>query len=146
MFLDLESASNPQISPDGQQIVFTRGGVDKVNDRRYSEIWIMNADGSRKRFLVDGSSPVWSPDGTRIAFTAQGDPSGSQIFVRWMDAEGATSQITRVERGPGSLQWSPDGTQIAFTMSVEDAENWTVTSRPAPPEPSGRKARRSWTG
>ncbi len=125
-FLDLESASNPQISPDGAQIIFTRGGVDMVNDRRYSQIWIMDADGSRKRYLTDGSSPIWSPDGTRIAFTAQGEPQGTQIFVRWMDAEGATSQVTRVERGPGNLRWSPDGTQIAFTMAVEDAEPWSV--------------------
>jgi dipeptidyl aminopeptidase/acylaminoacyl peptidase len=134
LYLHLESASNPRISPDGQEILFTRGGIDNVNDRRYSQIWIMNADGSRKRFLTDGSSPVWSPDGTRIAFTASGDPQGSQIFVRWMDAEGATSQITRVERSPGSLRWSPDGTQIAFTMAVEDAERWPID---LPPRPRG---------
>ncbi|MFH1766138.1 MAG: S9 family peptidase [Gemmatimonadota bacterium] len=138
MYLDIESVSDPQISPDGKQIIFTRGGIDKVNDRRYSEIWIMDADGARKRFLVDGSSPVWSPDGTRIAFTAQGEPRGSQIFVRWMDAEGASTQITRVERGPSSLQWSPDGTRIAFSMAVEDAESWSVK---LPDRPSGAQ----WT-
>ncbi|MBT8395488.1 MAG: S9 family peptidase [Gemmatimonadetes bacterium] len=138
MYLDLESASNPQISPDGTEIIFTRGGVDNVNDRRYSQIWIMDVDGSRKRYLTDGSSPVWSPDGSRIAFTAQGEPRGSQVFVRWMDAEGATSQITRVDRGPGSLRWSPDGTQIAFTMAVEDAEPWTVS---LPDRPRGAQ----WT-
>jgi dipeptidyl aminopeptidase/acylaminoacyl peptidase len=138
MYLDLESASNPQLSPDGEHIVFTRGGVDMVNDGRYSQIWIMNADGTRKRYLTDGSSPIWSPDGTRIAFTAQGKPQGSQIFVRWMDAEGATSQVTRVERGPGSLRWSPDGTQIAFTMAVEDADPWEVE---LPDEPRGAQ----WT-
>jgi len=137
-YLDLESASSPQISPDGRQILFTRGGVDKVNDRRYSEIWIMDADGTRKRFLVDGSGPVWSPDGTRIAFTAQGEPRGTQIFVRWMDAEGATTQITRVDEGPSNVQWSPDGTRIAFTMAVEDAERWTVQ---LPDRPSGAQ----WT-
>ena len=138
MYLDMESASSPQISPDGSQIIFTRGGVDAVNDRRYSSIWIMEADGSRKRFLTDGSSPTWSPDGTRIAYTASGEPRGSQIFVRWMDAEGATTQITRVERGPGSLRWSPDGTQIAFTMAVEDVEAWSVK---LPPRPEGAQ----WT-
>ena len=138
MYLEMESASNPQISPDGSQIIFTRGGVDAVNDRRYSSIWIMEADGSRKRFLTDGSSPTWSPDGTRIAYTASGEPRGSQIFVRWMDAEGATTQITRVERGPGSLRWSPDGTQIAFTMSVKDVEAWSVK---LPPRPEGAQ----WT-
>jgi len=138
MFLELESVSSPQISPDGSQIIFTRGGVDAVNDRRYSAIWIMDADGSRKRFLTDGSSATWSPDGTRIAYVASGEPRGSQLFVRWMDAEGATTQVTRVERGPGNLRWSPDGTRIAFTMSVEDAEPWSVK---LPPMPEGAK----WT-
>ncbi|MDH3272777.1 MAG: S9 family peptidase, partial [Gemmatimonadota bacterium] len=57
MYLDLESVSNPQISPDGTEIVYTRGWVDKMNDRRESSIWIMNEDGSRNRFLVDGSAP-----------------------------------------------------------------------------------------
>ena len=47
MYLDLESVSNPQISPDGARIVYTRGWVDKMNDRRESSIWIMNADGSK---------------------------------------------------------------------------------------------------
>ena len=32
-FMDMESVSNPAISPDGSQIVFTRGWVDKLKDR-----------------------------------------------------------------------------------------------------------------
>ena len=50
-FFDIESVSNPRISPDGTQIVYTRGWVDKINDRRSSALWIMNADGSRNRFF-----------------------------------------------------------------------------------------------
>src|SRR5687768_17688517 len=100
-FLEMETVSDPQLSPDGSQIIYTRGWVDKMNDRRESALWIMNADGSKNRFLSKGSNARWSPTGDRIAYTAPGEPRGSQVFVRWMDAEGATSQITRLEQAPG---------------------------------------------
>jgi dipeptidyl aminopeptidase/acylaminoacyl peptidase len=138
MYLDLETVSNPQISPDGAQIVYTRGWIDKMNDRRESSIWIMNADGTKNRFLVDGSGPIWSPDGTRIAYTASGEPEGSQIFVRWMDDEGATSQITRLEESPSGIRWSPDGNTLSFTMTVEGEPAWMVN-------PPGRPDGATWT-
>ena len=53
-YLDMESVSNPQISPDGSRVVYTRGWVDRVNDQRKSALWIMNADGSRNRQLLEG--------------------------------------------------------------------------------------------
>ena len=137
MYLDLESVSNPQISPDGARIVYTRGWVDKMNDRRESSIWIMNADGSKNHFLVDGSGPLWSPDGTRIAYTARGEPEGSQIFVRWMDDEGATTQITRLEKGPGGIAWSPDGESLSFSMNVDGEPAWSVS-------PPGRPDGATW--
>ncbi|UCC83528.1 MAG: S9 family peptidase [Gemmatimonadota bacterium] len=138
LYLEMESVSDPQIAPDGNQIIYTRRWVDKLNDRRESALWIMNADGSKNRYLTDGSSARWSPDGTRIAYLAQGEPEGSQIFVRWMDAEGATTQVTRVDESPGNIRWSPDGTQIAFSMLVPSRDAWTVK---LPSRPEGAR----WT-
>jgi dipeptidyl aminopeptidase/acylaminoacyl peptidase len=92
----------------------------------------MNADGTKKRFLADGGSANWSPDGSRIAYLAPGELSGRQIFVRWMDAEGATTQVTRVTETPTSLRWSPDGKWIAFLMLVPDPERWAIDMPAAP--------------
>ncbi len=93
-YLDFETVSEPLPSPDGSQVVFTRRFVDKLKDRFETALWIMNPDGSKLRFLAKGSSPAWSPDGTRIAYLADGEPSGQQIQVKYLDAEGSVTQIT----------------------------------------------------
>ena len=42
---DLEYVADPQISPDGERIVFVRRWADVNTDRRYSNLWIMDRDG-----------------------------------------------------------------------------------------------------
>ena len=59
-YLNWEQVSDPRISPDGKRLVFTRTRVDKINDRMVSEVWQMQADGSRPRFLLKGASARWS--------------------------------------------------------------------------------------
>ena len=132
-YLDWEDVSSPQLSPDGQQVLFGRRWVDKMNDKWESSVWIMNADGSRSRSLMTGSDAQWSPDGKRIAYIAKGEPAGSQIFVKWMDGETAPTQISRLTETPSGLQWSPDGKSIAFNMSVPVRDNWRI-NMPQPPK------------
>src|SRR5919202_833836 len=93
-YLDWEYVNSPQISPDGAQIVYTRRWTDKMNDKYEDEVWIMNADGTRNRFLVRGSQPRWSPDGQQLAY-AMLVPSTQQFKInmpqrpagaRWVDA------------------------------------------------------------
>lgn len=131
--LDWERVGSPAIAPDGSEVIYTRSHVDRPRDRWKSELWIVETDGSRNRFLAEGSSPVWSPDGTRIAFLAPDDDDAPQVFVRWMDAEGATSQVTRESAPPRDLHWSPDSSLIAFTRIVAAPETWALPSMPSPP-------------
>jgi len=132
-YLDWEQVLDPQISPDGSQVIYTRRWVNTVEDKWESALWIMNADGSHQRFLVKGSTARWSGDGARILYLAEGEPKGTQIFVRWMDAEGAVSQVTRVEETPADPRWSPDGKMISFAMLVSDSTVWKI-SLPQPPQ------------
>jgi dipeptidyl aminopeptidase/acylaminoacyl peptidase len=118
-YLEWEGVASPQLSPDGKSIIYSRTWIDKLNDKRMSSIHIMNVDGTKPRKLVDGSAPQWSPDGTRIAYVAEGEPNKTpQIFTRYMDAEGAVTQVTRLTSTPGNVRWSPDGKTLAFTTQV----------------------------
>ena len=121
----LEYAADPQISPDGGQVVYVRTSMDIMKDRKRSELWIVGADGSGHRRLAAGSSPRWSPDGTRLAYT-----SGGQIHLRWMDT-GETATLTQLTESPSGLRWSPDGRHIAFNMLVP----YAPPSLAAPPRP-----------
>ena len=38
---EMEGVSDPQISPDGSQILYVRSGSDVMKDKRYSNIWII---------------------------------------------------------------------------------------------------------
>ncbi|MCA1586207.1 MAG: S9 family peptidase [Acidobacteria bacterium] len=132
-YLHYETPADPRISPDATQIVYTRRWVNRMEDKMESALWVMNADGTKNRFLAKGSNAVWSPDGTRIAYVAEGEPKGAQIFVRWMDGEGAPSQVTQVEHAPADIDWSPDGKQLGFTMLVPKTSTWDIPM-PKPPE------------
>lgn len=131
-YFDWEDVSAPALSPDGRQIIYTRTWIDKLNDRRESSVWIMNADGTKNRFLVKGADARWSPDGSRIAYVAPGEPGGAQIWVRYMDAEGATTQITRLTESPSDIEWSPDGRTLAFGMLVRQQDDWRIAMPAAP--------------
>ncbi|NIP56482.1 MAG: prolyl oligopeptidase family serine peptidase, partial [Gemmatimonadetes bacterium] len=128
-----EEADDPRISPDGSRVIYTRRWVNPMTDDWESALWIVGADGTRNRHLVDGTDARWAPDGTRILYTADGEPEGTQVFVRWMEDGGTSSQVTRVTETPEDPRWSPDGTRIAFRMLVPRETAWPI-DLPAPPE------------
>lgn len=132
-YFDYETVSNPQLSPDGKQIIYNRNWINPVDDKRESDLWIMNSDGSQNRFFITGSAGVWSPDGSKIAFLREGEPKGTQIFIKHLGLEGEPTQITRVESSPGNMKWSPDGKYISFTM-FQKSKDRIKLDIPAPPE------------
>ena len=83
-YLDYETVDDPRLSPDGSRVVYTRQWFDKLADRQQSSVWIVNADGTRNRFLIDGSNARWSPSGDRLAFVAAWRAQGA-TSIRTLD-------------------------------------------------------------
>ena len=135
-YMEMETVGSPNISPDGRLIIFTRGWVDKMNDRRASNLWIADSKGERIRELTHGnwrdSSPVWSSDGSKIAFLSDRDGT-NQIHVMWLDTR-EVAQLTHLERSPGSLRWSQDGKMLVFTMFFEDTTSILPVKLPKRPK------------
>lgn len=117
---DLEFAADPQISPDGNQIIYRRTGFDIMKDRSRGSLWMIEEDGNKHFKLTpdqnNESSPTWSPSGDRLAFVRQTE-EGSEIYLYWIN-NGAMARLTQLENSPSSLSWSPDGKHLAFTMKV----------------------------
>ena len=130
----IQLATDPQISPDGKKIVYVRRFADPMTDRRYSNLWIINADGTDQRPLTTGNrgdySPRWSPDGTRVAFLSDADGK-QQIYIRWMDS-GQTARITNLDQAPEAITWSPDGKMLSFSALVL-GKGPHLADLPAPP-------------
>ena len=131
---ELEWASDPQVSSDGETIVYVRRSNDIMKDRVRSNLWQIKRSGKNHRPLHSGFknsySPRWSPDNTRIAFVSNNSGS-TQIHMHWVDS-GETTVISQVQESPSSLSWSPDGKWLAFTMNVKGKSTSLIKSRTKP--------------
>jgi len=121
---ELQYARDPQISPDGNYILYVRTQMDIMKDGRSSSIWILNADGSNHQKLTSStrneSNPRWSPDSKKISFiSSSDDDNGSEIFIYWVDSK-QYSSISQLSGSPRSIKWSRNGKYLGFSMFVPE--------------------------
>jgi Tol biopolymer transport system component len=116
--------------PTGDQIAFMRTPtLDSLNPT-WSDIYVMNADGTGMHRVLGTSqssqtayaSPAWSPDGTKLALIA--DPVyayAGEGELALANADGSHVDRPLIEPPASAPSWSPDGRQIAFTNGQGDA-------------------------
>lgn len=122
----LQRVGSPEVSPDGQWIAYTVSHTSLEDERSYTRIWMVSADGSQTLPLTaegkSAGSPDWSPDGRYFSFTASRDDDPSQVWV--LDRRGGEAYpLTDVEQGVGSYAWSPDGSRLLLTLRDPEEED-----------------------
>ncbi|THD69852.1 S9 family peptidase [Robertkochia marina] len=121
---ELEYISDPQISPQGDQVIYVRNYFDIMDDKRKGDLWIYDIEDEKHYKLTNGSgneyAARWSPNADRIAYISSTE-QGSELFMYWTKT-GTSARISRLEKSPGNLSWSPDGQWLSFSMQVEEKE------------------------
>jgi dipeptidyl aminopeptidase/acylaminoacyl peptidase len=113
--------ADPQISPDGKQVVFVVTTVNLEGNSTSSNLWLADvARPETARQLTTTPkkdlNPRWSPDGKRILF--QSTRSGSmQLWV--IDLSGGEArQLTSISTEAATGVWAPNGKSIAFVSAI----------------------------
>ena len=125
-------------SPDGQQVVFSRGTGD---------LYRRAADGSGSDELLF-ASPIRktptdiSPDGSVLVFTQSGTATGPDIWVLPLTGERAPRPLVVTSAFEGYAQFSPDGRWIAYRAGIAGDPD-QVFVEPYPP--TGARTRLSTT-
>jgi dipeptidyl aminopeptidase/acylaminoacyl peptidase len=118
--------SNPQISPDGSQVVYQVSRTNWKQNTFEADLWIADiASPHQLRKLHAGpgwsGEPRWSPDGQTVAFVS--DRSGRRELFVIAARGGEARKLTSVESGIGEFRWAPDSASLAFTADTDPDRN-----------------------
>ena len=64
---DIEYGADPQISPDGETIVYVRRSMDKLTDRDRGDLWTIDVKSGDHRPLITGGASAGGTCRTRNA-------------------------------------------------------------------------------
>jgi Tol biopolymer transport system component len=105
----IREVSEPQVSPDGNWVVYVVAAPDLKEDKNTSDLWMTSWDNKRTVRLTSSktseASPRWSPDGQYLAFLSDRS-NEDEINQLWlMDRAGGEAE--RITNLPGGVRDHP---------------------------------------
>ncbi len=109
---------DPQISPDGDRVLFSHKTINDKN-KYITNLFTVTREGKVAQWTQGDSGAGhgrWSPDGAQIAFISSREDKLSQLYVLPTTGGEARKLTTLPEGSIGEAKWSPDGKRIAITF------------------------------
>ena len=131
--------AHPDISPDGQWVVYDVGSVNVKRDKYDSDLYMTSWDGNRTLRLTSSPAkehtPRFSPDGKWIGFLSKrtAKPAADQVWILPRDG-GEAWRLTDLKGGVNDFVFSPDGTKLVVEASDPDPEELEKEKKDCPPE------------
>ncbi len=118
--LALDRVGDPQVSPDGRQVLFTLRKTDLEQNRGRKDLWVVPLDGKPPIQLTtdpeNEDAPRWLPDGRKFLFLHK--HAGSvQVWRGSLDGD-APAALTSFPVDLANYSVSPDGRLLAFSADV----------------------------
>ena len=134
----LEYVSSPKISPDGKKVLYVRNFKDIMTDKNYSNIWIINYDGTNNSPITTGNQndfdPTWSNSGDKFTYKSNSDKT-IQLYL-YVLSQKSNQKLTNLQSSISSVNWSEDDSYLTFTSFVEESSNGLIKM---PEKPKGAK-------
>ena len=121
----IKTVDEPQISPDGNSVLYTVKTVDLEKDKNATNLWLVHWDGSDNRALTFGkekqSHPRWSPDGKWIGFlSGRGDENENDQLWVMSSSGGEAEKLTEQKGSIDDFAWSPDSKRMVLVIKDPD--------------------------
>ncbi len=133
--LGIASVSDPQLSPDGEQVVYVVSRIDLEENESASRIHLVPFAGGDSRALTRAdrsvSHPRFRPDGSQLAFLSSGDRGKTQVWLLPL-AGGEARALSDLPGGVSSFSWAPDGTALVVVSMDPDPNQPAEGSEPEP--------------